>query len=85
MADAFASNAVGLESPASLHYAITPNNGADLPRRPRAIRAMTAGTVAIRDEAGTDITYTVDAGEVIPLRAVRILATGTTATVVGWE
>ena len=36
------------------------------------------------DEAGTVITYAVVFGEVIPFAAKRVMATGTTATVVAW-
>ena len=83
--DAFQSNQAGLESPGERHYEITPSDSADLPRIPRALRVQTDGDVAVRDKFGTDITYPVTAGEVLPFRGVRILATGTTATVVGWE
>jgi hypothetical protein len=40
--------------------------------------------VAIRDEGGTDITYPLTDGQILPFRGVRILSTGTTATIVGW-
>jgi HK97 family phage portal protein len=39
---------------------------------------------AIRDEVGTDLTYVRYAGDILPIRAVRVLATGTTATIAGW-
>jgi hypothetical protein len=85
MPDNFASHATGLTSPASIHRTITPNNGIDLPFRPRALKALTAGNVAVRDAAGTIITYPVVAGEVLDFRATGVESTGTTATVVGWE
>ena len=85
MADRFSSNSKGLAGPADYHYAITPNDGADLAFIPRAIVALTDGDVVMRDRAGVDITYPVTAGQILPFRPVRVLATGTTATVVGWE
>lgn len=83
--DAFKQHAMTLESPAIRHFAITASDTLDLPRRPRALRVQTAGNLALRDENGTTITYAVTAGELLPLRVVRVMATGTTATVVGWE
>lgn len=85
MADQFQGIAKSWGSPADRHFAITPNDGADLAQLPRAVRVGGAGTLVMRDEAGVDVTYAVDAGEVLPFRVVRVLATGTTATgLVGW-
>ncbi len=85
MADAFDGYTSGLDSPGDLHVSITPSDSTDIANRPRALRFNGAGDVVIRDRAGTDITYTVTAGEVMPFRGVRILSTGTTATgIVGW-
>lgn len=85
MADGFDRHTTGPEAPATRHFAITPNDAADLPSTPRAIRANVAGDVVLRDASGTDVTYTVAAGELLLFRAVRVLATGTTATgLVGW-
>lgn len=78
MADEFAAHSSGLASPASKHAVITPSDSVDLPTRPRAIKCLAAGDVVIRDEAGTDVTYPVVAGEVLQIRAVRVLATNTT-------
>ncbi|ADE84839.1 spike base protein, RCAP_Rcc01079 family [Rhodobacter capsulatus] len=83
--DVFAKHAVSLESPAVRHYEITPSDSTDLARRPRALRVQTGGTLVLRDETGITVTYTVFAGEILPVRPVRVLATGTTATAVGWE
>jgi hypothetical protein len=83
--DAFKQHATSLESPGIRHYAITPSDTADLPRRPRALRVQTSGNLVLSDEAGTSITYAVIAGDVLPFRPIRVMATGTTASVVGWE
>jgi len=84
MSDPFQNNATGLTSPALNHYTITPSDSADLPVRPRAIFALTDGNAVLRDQAGVDVTYPVTAGTLLPFRPVRVLATGTTATLVAW-
>jgi hypothetical protein len=76
--------------PADRHFPITPDDDDDIKHEgiyivPRAIRVGGAGDVVIRDGAGTEVTYTCVAGELLTFRPVRILATGTTATdLVGW-
>jgi len=80
MADQFKYHSSGLDSPATRHFTVTPADGSDLANIPRALFIGGAGDVAIRDGAGTDVTYTVPAGVLLPIRAVRVLATGTTAT-----
>jgi hypothetical protein len=82
MADPFASNSAGLSSPAYRHFAITPANE-DLAIRPRAIYVDGDGALVMRDDTGTDITYAVVAGQILPFRAVQVRS-GTTATVIGW-
>ena len=84
MEDHFKDRQSGLSDVATLHVAITPSDSTDLPIRPRALYCIASGNVAIRDEAGTDITYPVVVGQIFPFRPVRVLATGTTATVVSW-
>lgn len=70
---------------AERHFAITPNNDTDLAIIPRAIFIGGAGDIAIRDELDNDVTYTVQAGQVLIFRARRVLSTGTTASnIVGW-
>lgn len=68
-----------------MHYTLTPSNTVDLVVKPRAIVCTVAGNVVIRDAAGTQITYAVAVGQVMTFRPTRIMATGTTATLVGWE
>lgn len=82
--DPFESSVTGLTSPAYGHFGITPSDTVDLPVRPRALVALTAGNLALRDALGVVITYPVAAGQVVDFRAVRVMATGTTATVAGW-
>jgi hypothetical protein len=81
MTDPFLTQRTGKTSPADKHFAITPANS-DLAIIPRALYFNTAGTAIVRDMAGTDVTYTVQAGAIIPVRAIQV-RTGTTASVIG--
>jgi hypothetical protein len=67
----------------STAVAVTPNDGADLPNGfvPRALLIGVAGTIVVRtkDNPTANVTLTVPAG-ILPLRVVRVLSTGTTAT-----
>lgn len=71
--------------PGSRHTAVTPSNTVPLTNRPRALYCLTGGNLALRDDAGTDVTYPVVAGQILPFRAAFVLATGTTAACVGWD
>lgn len=82
MDDPFRKQGTGKTSPANRHFAITPADE-DLAIRPRAIFVNEGGDLVIRDAGGDDVTYTVEAGQVIPFRAMQV-RTGTTAVVVGW-
>lgn len=66
--------------------AVVPNDAADLPEIPKALWIMAPGTLKIvgADDASNAGTSMGDlpAGTVVPVRARRVLATGTTATVV---
>lgn len=83
MSDPFEFTASGLTSPATGHAQIVPSDSADIDPRPRALYCSAAGDVALSDGV-TTLTYTMTAGEVLPFRARRVMATGTTATVYGW-
>ncbi len=84
MSNPFAHHQRGLESPASHHFAITPSDSSDLPVIPRVLYCASAGTVMLRDAVGTNLSYGLNAGQVLPISAVRVMATGTSATVYGW-
>ncbi|MEP0155211.1 hypothetical protein [Pseudophaeobacter sp.] len=73
-----------ITAPAVQHFNIVPADGIDLPLRPRVLRVLTSGDIAIRDDQGVVITYAVSAGETLQFSAVGVESTGTTATVVGW-
>jgi len=73
-----------LDSPAISHLEVTPSDTEDLPFLARALYVQTDGTVAVMARGGS-VTYNVVAGQVLPIRAVRVMATGTTADVVAWD
>lgn len=83
--DEFQSFTKGLTSPATKHFAIQPDDTADLPILPRVIYCEVEGTVVIRDSEGTDLAYTLAAGERLEFRGVRVLSTGTSGTYYGWS
>ena len=85
MTDNFAGFAASLTSPGEAHYLVSPSDTADLDPRPRALKCLAAGNVVVRDINGNDVTYPVEVGEVLEFRAIRVLATGTTAVVAAWE
>jgi hypothetical protein len=71
------------DDPGVRHFSITPDSNTDLAVRPSAFYVQTDGVLVLRDIFGTDISYTVFAGQIIPFEAARVMA-GTTATVIGW-
>lgn len=61
--------------------AVTPSDSADLPNGvTRAIMVNESGDVAVQYRNGASDTLTLFSGTVYPIRAARILSTGTTAT-----
>ena len=81
MPDRFASQTTALNSPAMHGFAITPHDSADLPEVTRAIYAGGAGAIHLLLASGADITFSgLAGGTTLPVRALRVLATGTTAT-----
>ena len=78
--DHFASYEVSLIDPGVLGVDITPNDDNDLVFKPRAITCLVAGTVRLMWPDGTTSNHTLAVGNPLPVRPVRILATGTTAS-----
>jgi hypothetical protein len=83
--DRFASYAKGLTSPGSCHWLITPNDSMPLDRKPRALYCAADGQVVIVDDEGRELVYTMAAGQVLDFRPYCIKATGTDATLYGWD
>lgn len=59
---------------------VTPSNTVDLLTASRAIRARVAGDLRITTYKGVVRDTYIGAGEVLPIVAIRVHATGTTAT-----
>ena len=81
MEDDFTGHTDGLTSPATAAEAVTPDDGADLAFVTRAVYVGQGGDMNITLKSGDTIVLRgIQAGVIYPLRAVRVLATGTTAT-----
>jgi len=80
MTDHFRNHASGLESPATRLLNVIPSDTDPLAFSTRAIAVDTAGYVQVETVAGDVGQVYVAPGAPFPLRAIRILATGTTAT-----
>jgi hypothetical protein len=76
----------GLTGPADNQVAITPSDTTDLAYISRALFIGGAGNIVVTPASGqANITYTVPAGMILPIRVSRVIATGTTATnIVSW-
>lgn len=81
MADFFATHSAGLDSPAQKAFAITADDNTDLAVTTRAVYTGAGGTLValLADDAGAVTFSNVPAGQVLPIRVRRVLATGTTA------
>ena len=64
------------------HVAITTSDTVAIPKGPLIVMALTAGTLIAVDSDNVSITYTVEAGDILPLLVKRIGASST-ATCVG--
>lgn len=79
--DHFSSFSSDLGSPATGAFDVVPDDGADLDVLPRAIMVATAGDLAVIMKDGSTATLpALQPGVPYPVRARRILASGTTAT-----
>ena len=80
MADTFAAQAAGLDSPADNAIATPASDSVDLTNFCRAIWVATGGSVKVTTVAGQTVTFTgVPDGFILPVRCSRIWSTGTTA------
>ncbi len=80
MTDRFSHTAPSFDGPANHAFSITPDDGNDLEEVSRAVYCGQAGDVVVRTPSGNDVTFAnVGAGTVLPVRATRVLATGTSA------
>ena len=80
MIDPHTGSGDGLGAPARRAYAVRPHDTDELPTLPKALWVGTAGTVALRAVDGTaDVSLTVPAGQILPIRVSHVRATGTSA------
>lgn len=63
------------------HEVITPADS-DLVRGPAVIYAGTSGNLVVRDTLGTEITYAVVAGDILPVLVTRVAAATTVTQVI---
>lgn len=67
-------------SPARDAFAVVPHDTAPLPRLPKALLVGGAGSLVLRAvDAAADVTLGVAAGQMVPIRASHVRASGTTA------
>lgn len=78
--DPFANATTGLQSPATIIEEIIPDDSADLGIATRAINVMESGVVRLITIDDVEGDVFIVAGSTFPVRARRVLATGTTAT-----
>lgn len=80
MADPFANTQPSLSSPASAGSAIAPSDGATFAVPSRALYVGSGGTLAVRMLSGDDLIFIgMPSGSFLPIRAIQVHSTGTTA------
>ena len=81
MTDSFRRHSRSLTAPPEHGAAVTPDDGRDLAAVTRALYVGGAGDLAVWMADGTLLAFgAVPAGTLLPIRVVRVLATGTSAT-----
>lgn len=78
--DKFEDHTIGLESPPTSVFEITPDDANDLAVTTRALNVATSGTVTVTCLDGTSASVFVAAGVVFPIRVTRVWAAGTSAS-----
>lgn len=81
MTDRFAHTMPSIDGPAMHAFTITPDDNNDLEEVTRGLYCGAGGDIALRMQSGAEITFSnVAEGSFLPVRAARVLATGTSAT-----
>jgi len=81
MPDRFQYASPSLSGPASHGFSVAPHDSNLLAETTRALYVGGAGTIAVVLASGASLTFaSVSPGTVLPVRATKIMATGTTAT-----
>jgi hypothetical protein len=79
--DKFSDYPTNLTAPGRDASAVVPNDLNDLAVTPRALFVGQGGAVTLRMAGGQDVTFqNVQGGTILPVRARRVMATGTTAS-----
>lgn len=79
--DPFQSFGDSIGDPARRAFTVTPSDSAELVSLPKALLIGGAGIVVLRPvDSAADVTIPVVAGQIVPIRASFVRATGTTAT-----
>lgn len=79
--DRFSQKEVGLQDPADEAFAIIPHDSTDFDEYTRAIYVGGIGDVVVVMASGSVVEFTgVPAGAILPVRAIRVNDTNTTAT-----
>ena len=79
--DQFSHHSDSPMSPSRHAFAVAPNDAIPLSPIPKALFVGGAGTVTLRTiDSAADVTLTVQAGQILPLRAAYVRASGTTAS-----
>lgn len=83
MSDKFENRGDSVSAPATRFAAVTPSDSADLGELPKALYVGVGGALVLRGADGVVVTFTqVVGGTVLPVRARRVQATGTTASAI---
>lgn len=79
--DHFASFGDDVDNPARRAFAVTPDDDDELAILPKALLIGGAGDIVLRAiDSPTDVTIAASAGQLLPIRALFVRATGTDAT-----
>ena len=79
--DRFGHLADTLISPARIAFAITPSDSIILDEIPKAFAVGSAGTIVVRAiDSSEDVSLTVVAGQIVPLRISHVRDSGTSVT-----
>lgn len=81
MQDRFDDRNASITGPAFHGFAVTPNDGAELPEMTRALYVGATGALHVLLASGAEVTFAgVAGGTMLPIRVRKVFATGTTAT-----
>jgi len=68
-------------NPSDLFKSVTPSDSTDTTGI-RSLYIQASGNVALEDKQSNQVTFAVTVGQILPIQPAKVLATGTTATVI---